>query len=149
MCVLLIVFALQFPPQTIYVLFLISLTVTRHFQRQHAAAISVRTNTATMWNFVWFYFIFQLFSFTQVQNESWWFGPKMIKKSQAIELKGLPNWTKVLLNIQHHYTSCARLYLASWNLSDFQFCLESKTEPEWKKKYIGGGHWTKKMYKLS
>ena len=30
-------------------------------------------------------------------------------------------------------TSWTRLYLASCNLPDSQFCLESKTEPEWKK----------------
>ena len=35
-------------------------------------------------------------------------------------------------------TSWARPYLASLNLPDSQVCLESKTEPEWKKNYIGG-----------
>ena len=34
--------------------------------------------------------------------------------------------------------SCARLYLASLNLPDSQFCLEFKTEPEWKNTTLGG-----------
>ena len=35
-------------------------------------------------------------------------------------------------------TCWVRLYLASLNLPDSQFCLEFKTEPEWKKTILGG-----------